>query len=112
MADIKQQDIFNTFLKILEGTSEIQVPNDIDFDTNIATAYYYMSLDSLDAVEIIMKLEKHYGISIPDTAADVYTNKTFGEFCNLVYRCINSQKQPKQSVSLFQKIKQHFQRTK
>ncbi len=112
MADIKQQDIFNTILKIAEETGGTKAPKDIDFNTNISTAYYYMYLDSLDTIEIIMKLEKHYGISIPDAVTDVYTNKTFGEFCNLVCRCINSQKQPKQSVSLFQKIKQHFQRTK
>ena len=104
-----KQDVFNTILKIAEETGGTKAPKDIDFDTNISTVYYYMYLDSLDAIEIIMKLEKHYGISIPDTATESYTNKTFDEFCGFICSLIAPQKQ---KMSFFQKIKQHFQNTK
>lgn len=108
MKDFKQ-DVFNTVLKIAEEHSGLSVPKHVDFNTRIRETYFDMQMDSLDEIEIIMKLEKHYKINFKDDDLKAYTDKTFGEFCDLVCLYINSQKQP---LSLFQKTKQYFQRTK
>ena len=49
-----------TLLKIVKVYSQ-----DIDFDSNL-----YEYLYSLDFVELIMELEKEFGISIPDDHAE------------------------------------------
>lgn len=109
MKDLKQ-DAFNTILKIAEEHSGVPVPKHVDFNTRIRETYFDMQMDSLDEIEIIMKLEKHYGISFRDDDLKAYTDKTFGEFCDFVCSYINIPQ--RQQVSLLKKIKQHFQRTK
>ena len=107
-----KQDVFDTILKIAENISGTPVPKHVNFNTRVRETYYDLYLDSLDEIEIIMKLEKHYGIIIPDNDLPRYTDVTFGELCDRVCSYINQQKTPKRSISLFQKIKQHFQLSK
>lgn len=43
-----------------------------------------LGLDSLDCVEIVMELEKEFGISIPDNEVDAAAGWTVSEVCDYV----------------------------
>jgi acyl carrier protein len=52
---------------------------------NEENLFYDLQLDSLDAVELIMKLENEFGIGIPDEDAEDLENKTIGDIINYIY---------------------------
>lgn len=103
-----EQDIFNTIVKITSDISDQDTSKKININTRISDVYNLLPLDSLDIVEVIIRLEKHYGISIPDDKIQTEV-KTFNNLCNLAAFCIN---QKKQENSLGYHIKQRFQKTK
>jgi acyl carrier protein len=47
--------------------------------------FYDLHLDSLDAVELIMKLENEFGIGIPNEDAEDLEKKTIGDIINFIY---------------------------
>ena len=47
--------------------------------------FYDLHLDSLDAVELIMKLENEFGIGIPNEDAEDLEKKTIGDIINYIY---------------------------
>ena len=73
-----------------------------------------MQMDSLDEIEMIMKIETHYGIIIPNEEVIKYRDKTLDEFCGFICTVIKSQHQNielrKQALS--SKLERLFQRTK
>jgi acyl carrier protein len=52
---------------------------------NEETFFYDLHLDSLDAVDLIMKLENEFGIGIPNEDAEDLEKKTLGDIINYVY---------------------------
>jgi acyl carrier protein len=105
-----KQDVFNTLLKIAQDTAGTPAPKYANLNSSIQEIYYDMYMDSLDEIEIVMKLEKHYGITIPDGELMKYRNKNFDDFCGYICSLVNNpQKQP---VSLASKIKSFFQHQK
>ena len=69
--------------KIGEGKSsffegELEEINEENF-------FYDLHLDSLDAVELIMKLENEFGIGIPNEDAEDLEKKTIGDIINYIY---------------------------
>ena len=69
--------------KIGEGKSsffegELEKINEENF-------FYDLHLDSLDAVELIMKLENEFGIGIPNEDAEDLEKKTIGDIINYIY---------------------------
>ena len=69
---------------IEELNLEDTTPEDIDTDAPLFGAEG-LGLDSIDALEIILLLEKHYGIRITDPKAgkDIfYSVKTLADFIN------------------------------
>lgn len=53
-----EQEISNIVLDELWGTDETELTPDVEF--------FDLGADSLDVIEIVMRLEEHYGIDIPD----------------------------------------------
>lgn len=104
-----KQDVFNTIFNIIHDTIGEDKPKDANLNSSVSKVYYSMNMDSLDEIEIVMKLEQHYGISIPDEEVTKYKDKTFDDFCGFVCSLITAQQQP---VSLYHKIKQIFQHIK
>jgi len=49
---------------------------------NEETLFYDLHLDSMDAVDLIMKLENEFGIGIPDEDAEDLEKKTIGDIIN------------------------------
>jgi acyl carrier protein len=47
--------------------------------------FYDLHLDSLDAVDLIMKLENEFGIGIPNEDAEDLEKKTIGDIINYIY---------------------------
>ena len=47
--------------------------------------FYDLHLDSFDAVELIMKIEKKFRIEIPDEDLKDIENKTIGDIVNYIY---------------------------
>ena len=47
--------------------------------------YNDLALDSFDAVELIMKIEKKFRIEIPDEDLKDIENKTIGDIVNYIY---------------------------
>jgi acyl carrier protein len=47
--------------------------------------FYDLHLDSLAAVELIMKLENEFGIGIPNEDAEDLEKKTIGDIINYIY---------------------------
>jgi acyl carrier protein len=47
--------------------------------------FYDLYLDSLAAVELIMKLENEFGIGIPNEDAEDLEKKTIGDIINYIY---------------------------
>ena len=107
--EIKKQDVFKTILDIAHDIAGKDIPKNVNLGSSVSEFYYDMYMDSLDEIEIVMKIEKHYGINIPDDKVVAYRHKTFDDVCGFICTLINQQKQP---VSLSHKIKQLFQRTK
>lgn len=62
---------------------------EIDNEDGLATD---MAMDSLDYVEVVMKIEKRMGISIPDETLNIkpYTELTVGEFMDILYNYLNN----------------------
>ncbi len=104
-----KQDILKTILNIAHDITGTDIPKYVNLNSSIREIYYGMYMDSLDEIETVMKLEKHYGINIPDEEVTKYIDKTFDEFCGYICLLINTKKQP---VSLAQKIKHFFQHQK
>ena len=109
--DKQKQDILNKVMEIVKDKcgngydiNGNKLP-EIRPDTTISTIY---GLDSLDEIEIIIEVEKLYGISI--TTEELRDNiKTIDDCCDIIIKKL-PQKEVKQP--LFYRIKQHFQRTK
>lgn len=104
-----KQDVLKTILNIAHDITGADIPQYINLDSRVSEVYFDMYMDSLDEIETVMKLEKHYGISIPDEEVTKYRDKTFDDFCGFVCSLITAQQQP---VSLYHKIKQIFQHIK
>ena len=49
---------------------------------NEDNSFYDLHLDSLDAVDLIMKIENEFGIGIPDEDAEDLEKKTIGDIIN------------------------------
>jgi len=47
--------------------------------------FYDLHLDSFDALELIMKIEKKFRIEIPDEDLKDIENKTIGDIINYIY---------------------------
>ena len=123
---MNKQDILKTIIEIAKDKVDCEYDlhgNKIEVNPSlnspILDTYKQIGLDSLDEIEIIMELEKHYGISILDD--DIRENiKTFDDLCNIIikqkpktlnYR-IKQNIQPTRPTFL-QRVKQKlFQRTK
>jgi acyl carrier protein len=54
------------------------------------TFFNDLNLDSLDAVDLIMKIENEFGIGIPDEDAKGIENKTIGDFVNYIYEKVKN----------------------
>jgi acyl carrier protein len=52
--------------------------------------FYDLHLDSLDAVELIMKLENEFGIGIPNGDAEDLEKKTIGDIINYIYEKVKN----------------------
>jgi acyl carrier protein len=52
---------------------------------NEKTFFYDLHLDSLDAVDLIMKLENEFGLGIPNEDAEDLEKKTIGDIINYIY---------------------------
>jgi acyl carrier protein len=52
---------------------------------NEETLFYDLHLDSLDAVDLIMKIENEFGIGIPNEDAEDLEKKTIGDIINYIY---------------------------
>jgi acyl carrier protein len=52
---------------------------------NEETLFYDLRFDSMDAVDLIMKLENEFGIGIPDEDAEDLEKKTIGDIINYLY---------------------------
>jgi acyl carrier protein len=50
--------------------------------------FYDLHLDSFDAVELIMKIEKKFRIEIPDEYLKDIENKTIGDIVNYIHEKI------------------------
>jgi len=48
--------------------------------------FYDLHLDSFDAVELIIKIEKKFKIEIPDEYLKDIENKTIGDIVNYIYK--------------------------
>ena len=59
--------------------------------TNDSHLTYDVGLDSLDFVELIMEVEAHYDISIPDTRFDGNFDMKLGSFITVVKEYTNNQ---------------------
>ena len=109
-----KQDVFNTILKVAQGITGTPAPKYANLNSSIREIYYDMQMDSLDEIEMIMKIEKHYRITIPDEEVIKYRDKTLDEFCGFICTVIKSQHQNielrKQALS--SKLERLFQRTK
>jgi len=57
---------------------------------NEGTLFYDLQLDSMDAVELIMKLENEFGIGIPDEDAKGIENKTIGDMVNYIHEKVKN----------------------
>ena len=62
---------------------------EIDNEDGLATD---MAMDSFDYAEVVMKIEKRMGISIPDETLNIkpYTKLTVGEFTDILYNYLNN----------------------
>jgi len=61
--------MFETIKSLIVDQLEVKDPNGITLDTSI---YDDLGADSLDAVEIIMGLEDHFNVEIPDEVAEKF----------------------------------------
>jgi acyl carrier protein len=52
---------------------------------NEDNSFYDLHLDSLDAVDLIMKLENEFGLGIPNEDAEDLEKKTIGDIINYIY---------------------------
>jgi acyl carrier protein len=52
---------------------------------NEETLFYDLRFDSMDAVDLIMKLENEFGIGISDEDAEDLEKKTIGDIINYLY---------------------------
>ena len=100
MKNIKQE-VFKTLIEIIDDIADEEVATKININTPIVVAYDRLPLDSLDVIEVIVRLEKHYGISIRDDKLQKNV-KTFNELCDLAVEGIIE----KQKASLFYRAKQ------
>jgi acyl carrier protein len=57
---------------------------------NEDNSFYDLHLDSLDAVDLIMKIENEFGIGIPDEDAKGIENKTIGDLVNYIYEKVKN----------------------
>ena len=70
--------VFEKIKEILAAQFEVD-PDSIEVTTNIADD---LSADSLDVVEILMKIEDEFGIEIPDEAIEEI--KTVGDLVSYI----------------------------
>jgi acyl carrier protein len=78
----EQQLIANLKNQIIEQLNLAEVKAE-DIDTNAPLFGEGLGLDSIDALELIVLLEKHYGVKIedPKQAKDIFTSvKTMADF--------------------------------
>ena len=102
-----KQDVFNTIIKIMDDIADEDAARKININMPVSVAYDRLSLDSLDVIEVIVRLEKHYGISIRDDKLQKNV-KTFNDLCGLVVECIIE----KHKSTLLYRVKQMFQKTR
>lgn len=111
---VKKEDVLKTLLNTAHDLTDLDIPQYINLDSRVSQVYFDMQMDSLDEIEMIMKIEKHYRITIPDEEVIKYRDKTLDEFCGFICTVIKSQHQNielrKQALS--SKLKRLFQRTK
>jgi len=61
--------MFETIKDLIIDQLEVKDPSGITLDTSI---HDDLGADSLDAVEIIMSLEEHFNVEIPDEVAEKF----------------------------------------
>ena len=80
--EIKLEDIQNSIKKLI--IDEYIIIGDIEINVDIKSRY---NLDSLDKVDIIMKLEKKFTVNFPDSLHSKCS--TIEELSNEFYKLIN-----------------------
>jgi len=76
------EEKMNYFEKIVELVKEHLALEDVSNITPETSLMHDLEVDSLDAVEIIMKIEDTFGIEIPDE--DVNTFKNIGDIAEYI----------------------------
>lgn len=70
--------------EIIAEQSNLKDKNSLTMDTNLQEE---LGLDSLDAVEIIMRLEEEFDIQVPDEA--FFEVKTIGDIAYYIEKAMN-----------------------
>jgi acyl carrier protein len=67
---------------VIEKIREVK---DVEEKIDEESLYNDLALDSIDAVELIIKIEKKFRIEIPDEDVKGIENKTIGDIVNYIY---------------------------
>ena len=81
MGKISKDEVF-IVVRDLVAAKTSATPEEITMESGAAD----VGLDSLDNVELVMDLEKHFGIDIPDTEAEKFVN--FGIICDYIVNAL------------------------